>query len=227
MATDPRARRELADLRHRELNFDLPSLQALSEEAAWHVDDYCRALPGEPPGPPTPGGSFSVAQQLMRDYEFADPTVVQALYDPAEPMKGRNMLLEIRFWMLRFRVGVRVEELYGETRESDRGRIRAWGWAYRTLEGHLEKGQMNYELWKWEDSGKVEFRIHAISERAPIRNPIVRLGFRLFGRREQVRFARVCGERMVRFTTEALEGDVKTPARPALVGGLAVSPSRA
>jgi uncharacterized protein (UPF0548 family) len=226
LATEPRARRELADLRYRELNFDLPSLEALPKDAAWHVDDYCRALPGEPPGPPIPGGSFSIAQRLLSDYEFADPAVVQALYDPAEPLKGRNMLLEIRFWMLRFRVGVRVEELYSETRELDKARVRVWGWAYRTLEGHLERGQMNYELWKWEETGNVEFRIHAISEMAAIRNPIVRLGFRLFGRREQIRFARVCGERMVRFTTEALEGS-RADLRPTVVGGLAVSPSRA
>lgn len=40
--------------------------------------------------------------------------------------------------------------------------------------------------------------------RGPIRNPIVRLGFRLFGRREQLRFLDVTCERMRRLTEEAL-----------------------
>jgi uncharacterized protein (UPF0548 family) len=226
LASDPRARRELAELRGRRLNFDLQALEALPDEAAWHIDDYCRSLPAEPPGPPAPGKSFSIARRLMTDYEFADPAVVRALYDPTEPLEGRNLLLEIRFLLLRFRVGVRIDDVHDETRELDGKRARLWGWTYRTLEGHLEKGQMSYEVWKWEDTGEVQFRIHAISEMAEIRNPFVRLGFRLVGRREQVKFARECGERMVRFTTEALEAGEEAEPEPAVVGGLAVSPSR-
>ena len=67
--------------------------------------------------------------------------------------------------------------------------VRVWGWSYRTLQGHFEMGQMDYELWKWLDNGEVEFRIHVVSRRARISNHLVRLGFRLFGRREQIRFA--------------------------------------
>ena len=55
---------------------------------------------------------------------------------------------------------------------------------------------MDYQVWKWADSGEVEFRIHVVSRPASIPNPIVRLGFRLFGRREQVRFARRACERI-------------------------------
>jgi hypothetical protein len=71
-----------------------------------------------------------------------------------------------------------------------------WGWSYRTLQGHLEMGQIDYELWKWLDSGEVEFRIHVVSRAAQISNPVIRLGFRIFGRRQQVRFARRACERM-------------------------------
>jgi hypothetical protein len=74
--------------------------------------------------------------------------------------------------------------------------VRIWGWAYRTLQDHLEMGQMDYQVWKWTDSGEVEFRIHVVSRPASIRNPVIRLGFRLFGRREQIRFARRACERM-------------------------------
>jgi hypothetical protein len=59
---------------------------------------------------------------------------------------------------------------------------------------------MDYEVWKWLDTGEVEFRITAVSRRAHIRNPLVRLGFRLFGRREQLRFYRHACAEMARLT---------------------------
>jgi uncharacterized protein (UPF0548 family) len=106
------------------------------------------------------------------------------------------MLLEARFWGLRFHFGVRVGGVFDETGEFDGRRARVWGWSYRTLQGHLEMGQMDYALWKWLDDGSVEFRIRVVSRPARIPNPIVRFGFRLFGRRQQVRFARRACERM-------------------------------
>jgi hypothetical protein len=69
------------------------------------------------------------------------------------------------------------------------------GLSYRTLQGHLEMGQMDYEVWNWLDSGDVQFRIHVESRPARIPNPLTRLGFRIFGRRQQVRFARRACER--------------------------------
>jgi uncharacterized protein (UPF0548 family) len=132
----------------------------------------------------------------MRDYEFADPAIVRAVYHPDRPLEGRDMLLEARFWGMRFRFGVRVDGVIDETR-AVRGRdVHVWGWTYSTLQGHLEMGQMDYEVWKWRDSGAVEFRIHVVSRRSRIGNPIIRLGFWLFGRRQQVRFAKRACERM-------------------------------
>jgi uncharacterized protein (UPF0548 family) len=78
--------------------------------------------------------------------------------------------------------------------------VRRWGWNYRTLQGHLEMGHMDYEVRKLLDSGEVEFRIHAVSRPAHIPNPVIRLGFRLFGRRVQRRFARHACQRMARLT---------------------------
>jgi uncharacterized protein (UPF0548 family) len=132
----------------------------------------------------------------MRDYEFADPAIVRAVYRPDRPLEGRDMLLEVRFWGLRFRFGVRVGGVIDESRTVDGRDVCVWGWSYATLQGHLEMGQMEYEVWKWLESGAVEFRIHVVSRAGQIRNPIVRLGFRVFGRREQVRFAKRACERM-------------------------------
>jgi uncharacterized protein (UPF0548 family) len=205
---DPRSLEALRALHDKRLNFDLDGRDAMTREAGWNVDGYRQPLPPEPPGAPVPGGTWERARELMLDYEFADPGIVRAVYTPDSPLEGRDMLLEARFLGLRFRFGVRVEGVVDETCEADGRPVRVWGWSYRTLQGHLEMGQMDYELWKWLDSGEVEFRIHVVSRPARIPNPIVRLGFRIFGRRQQVRFARRACERMARL----LEGRPVEPA---------------
>ena len=92
------------------------------------------------------------------------------------------MLLQIRFLGLRFTVGVRVGEVYEGEREVDGQRAHVFGWAYRTLEGHFEQGEMHYQVWKWLDSGDVEFRLHAVSKAAETGPWVLRTGFRLVGR---------------------------------------------
>jgi uncharacterized protein (UPF0548 family) len=211
---DPESLEALRALRDKRLNFDLVGRDAMTRESGWNVDDYRQTLPSEQPGPPVPGGTWERARELMLDYEFADPRIVRAVYAPDSPLEGRDMLLEARFLGLRFRFGVRVEGVVDETCEADGRTIRVWGWSYRTLQGHLEMGQMDYELWKWQDSGEVEFRIHVVSRAAPIPSPIVRLGFRIFGRRQQVRFARRACERMAGL----LEGRQVQPAGLVQVG---------
>ena len=135
------------------------------------------------------------------------------------------MLLELRFHGLRFHCGVRVSRVYDEERTRDGRSARVWGWSYQTLEGHLEMGQMDWEVWKWLDSGEVEFRIHAYSRRAPDRNPVVRFGFWLFGRREQLAFLHSTLERMRRLTEIALEEGPGEPVRQA-AEELTARPSR-
>ena len=196
---DAGARRALDELHDKPLNFDRAARDEWTAEHGWRVDDYCQALPDERPGPPQPGGTWERARELMRDYEFADPAIVRAVYRPDRPLEGRDMLLEVHFWGLRFRFGVRVSGVIDESRTVDGRDICVWGWSYSTLQGHLEMGQMEYEVWKWLESGAVEFRIHVVSRAGQIRNPIVRLGFRLFARRKQVRFAKRACERMACF----------------------------
>ena len=199
-----RARRALEALAGKDYNFDPDKAEHFTTASGWHVDDYAQSLPPEPPGPPTPGGSFEVAQQLMRDYAFADPAIVRAIYAEDSPFETRDMLLEGRFYGLRFHFGVRVGGLVDEQLGVDSRPVRRWGWNYRTLQGHLEMGQMDYEVRKWLDSGQVEFRIHAFSRPARIPNPVIRLGFRVFGRWVQRRFARHACARMARLTAAAV-----------------------
>ena len=222
---DPPARRALDELHDTGLNFDLRQRDRFTSLAGWRFDEYRQPLPKEKPGPPVPGGSWEIARRLVRDYEFADPTIIRAVYHPDRPLEGRDMLLEARFYGLRFHFGVRVGGVIDEARELDGRRVRVWGWNYRTLQGHLEMGQIDYEVWKWLDNGEVEFRIRRFSRPAEVGNPLVRLGFRLFGRREQLRFARRACERMARLTAAALERSAGTEPVPLAADGVSVRPA--
>jgi hypothetical protein len=197
------AKPSLAEIEGWAVNFDPVDLPKVATDP-WHIDDYCTELPAEEPGEPEPGGSFEIAKELMTNYSFADPSMVRATWRKGAPLLGRSMLLEIRWFALRVHVAVRVSQIFDETREVDGRQVRIWGWAYQTLGDHLERGQMDYQVWKWLDTGRIEYRIHAVSVLDRIVNPVMNIGFRLIGRREQTLFARRCGERMTMLVEERL-----------------------
>ena len=204
----PRVRRRLVALPEKPLNFDPTSLEHASPDTGWTITDLCQALPGEPPGPPIQDGSWQIARSLMRGYEFADPSIVRAYYDSDAPLEGRNMLLKLQaLGIAHLYVGVRVAAVYEQLRELDGKRARVWGWSYRTLEGHVEMGQMDWEVWKWLSDGRVEFRVHAVARVAHIRNPIVSFGFYLLRGRERRAFLDSTKQRMLTFTELALGGE--------------------
>jgi uncharacterized protein (UPF0548 family) len=191
-----RAREVLDELHDKQLNFDLEAERR--PEEGWVLDDWCQDLPPEPTGDPLEAGSWAAAKRLMEGYEFADPEIVRAVYHADRPLLERDMVLEAHFYGLTFLMGLRVGGVRDERTEVDGRPVQLWGWNYRTLAGHLEMGQMDYEVWKWLDTGEVQFRIHAFSKKARIPNPVVRLGMRLFGRMMQKRFARNALTRMQR-----------------------------
>jgi uncharacterized protein (UPF0548 family) len=198
--SDPRA--ALAELRARKLNFDPSRQSEYTPENGWYADDVRRTLPSEPPGDPLPAGSWNTARRIARDYDFADRSIVEGVFDRSKPLEDRTMLLVLRFHALRIHVGVRVGDVYNENRELDGRSGRLFGWNYRTLEGHVEKGQMDWQVWKFPDSGEVLFRIRSFSRPAGGGNFLVRTGFQLVGRREQLRFLKLTAERMARLTEE-------------------------
>jgi uncharacterized protein (UPF0548 family) len=200
-----RIQRRLAELTRKPLNFDLAELANASPRTGWTTTELSQPLPGEPPGMPLATGSWQIARRLMSGYEFADPSIVRAYYDADIPLERRNMLLRLQaLGVAHLFVGVRVGEVYEQTRELDGKRARVWGWNYRTLEGHVEVGQMDWEVWKWLDDGHVEFRVHAVSRPARIPNPIVRFGFHLLRERERDAFLASTKRRMRTFTELAL-----------------------
>ncbi len=206
LTLSPQIRRRLAQLDGRPLNYDPAALDLAQPPPGWEVDDRRQPLPGEAPGDPVEDGSFQIASRLIRGYEFADPSMVRAFYEPRSPSPGRDMLLELRaLGLLRVYVGVRVAEVYDNTREVGGRPVSVFGWSYRTLEGHVEMGQMNWEVWKWLDSGEVDFHVHAVFRSAPDSNPVIRVGFRLLRSHERALFLGSTDRRMKEFTELGLE----------------------
>lgn len=194
--------RALEALRRAPLNLAPQAGDARTPERGWHADALSQPLPGEAPGDPEPGGPWQIARRLLEEYRIADPAIVRATWARGAPLLGREMLLQLRlFRVLHTWAGVRVTRVWDEDRES----ARVFGYEYATLRGHVEVGRMGYEVWKWREHGAVEFRLHAHSRASGDGAPWTRLGFRLFGRRSQVRFHLRCCERVARLTAEELE----------------------
>jgi uncharacterized protein (UPF0548 family) len=221
-----RAERALAALRGVGLNFEPQPLDRYTPGRGWHADALSQRLPGEPPGNPTPGGSWEIAKRLIEDYRVADPALVRATWDPARPLLGREMLLTLRLYRLvSVHAGVRVTRVWDEDRVLADREARVFGFEYATLAGHVEMGRMDYEVCKRLDDGAVEFRLHAHSRASEDGPPWVRLGFRLFGRRAQLRFYLRCCDRIARLTALEL-GLPDEPPPPAVRLSSPVRPPR-
>jgi uncharacterized protein (UPF0548 family) len=194
MVDSPAIQRRLDTFSTAGFNFDPAQL---SESNGYILTDVRHPLPAEVPGDPVPDGSWEIARRLIADYEFADPAMVRAYFDPAVPLTGRTMMLRLSaLGVFRVYVGVRILSVIDETREEAGRQARVWGWTYGTLKGHVESGEMSWTTWKWPDTGEVEFRIHALSRPAQINNPFTRLGFRVLGTHERQAFLHSSGARM-------------------------------
>lgn len=204
--TDTRAMRILERLHDVPVNYEAPENDAYDVGQGWVIDTYRQPLPSEAPGEPVQGGAFAVARGCMEHYEFADPRLIRAVYHPDQELRGRTMLLIGRFGPLRFHMGARVNNVIDQVAQIEGRDVRQWGWSYQTLRGHLETGQMRFQVWKWLDDGRVEFHIDAASRPAHIPNLITRLGFRMFGRRLQLRFAHRACARMDALVRAKLAG---------------------
>ena len=185
----------------------------------WRHDELRFAIARERPGPPEPHGAWQRARRAVDAYEFSDPSVIRAVYDAEAPLLGRDMLLEGRWGMLRFYMGVRVTAVVDEERPG----ATVWGWAYETLEGHLECGRMSYEVVKEHATGEVQLDVRAVSRGAPTLGPVTTLGWRLFGRRTQLAFYAACGRRLAAIVAAGTPG----PAPTRRWGSLVLAPSDA
>ena len=196
------------------VNYDFARQSEYTGATGWRIDDYATDLPAEAPGPPEAAGSFAAAQEVLRRYAFPPPDLITGYFDPAVPLEKRVMVLRAHFLVFNFYFGVRVSEVTDEAaRPTPDGPERVWGYGYRTLEGHFEKGQIDFTIHKNITSGAVQFRIHAVSQPGQIRNPFYWLGFKLFGRVLQRKFARESLRRMRGLVAASLAGR-PLPAQP-------------
>lgn len=196
-------------------NFDLTRTSEYTPENGWRVDDYETELPLEAPGPPDPHGSWAAAREVLRNYTFPPPDLITGIFLPDQPLEQRVMVLRGRFLLFTFWFGVRIGGVTDERQTLPAGeQEQVWGYNYRTLEGHFERGQIDFTIHKNLTTGRVRFHIHAFSQTGRISNPFYWIGFRLFGRMLQRRFAHESMRRLKEQVAEMLRKGWQAPAPP-------------
>ena len=171
-------------------NYDEKVYHAAKDKSGWKIDHYHAQLATEAPGRSVPDGPFEHVKNAIQLYKFPDPNLIRAVFEPERELSGRNMLLIAKFAGLSFYFGVRVVAVIDEIRKNEDGDdAQVWGYAYRTLKGHFEIGEIRFEVSKNIRSGVVSFEISAYSKPDRIHNPFYRAGFRVFSRPLQKYFA--------------------------------------
>ncbi len=203
-----------------DLNFDPDGPKPF--EGGWRSGVADTSIAQEPPGPPEDCGAFETAWDAITRYEFSDPRIVVGHFDPAEPLHGRTMLLELKALGFRFLAGTRVCATRNETSEHQTVR----GFRYDTLRGHIEAGWEWFLLTKSHATGEVRFRIEAEWRPGDFPNAWSRLGFRLLSshyqrrwtRRAPLRLRAIIAETRARQAVDSTEAD-RTPRAGSLQPG--------
>ncbi|MFD5828292.1 DUF1990 family protein [Lentzea sp. NPDC060358] len=180
----------VTELRDRSVNYDESEVRA----PTWHFDHHRFVLGTDPPGRPAEGSVWWRACREVAAYAFTPPGLLRAHYLRDDPLVGRNLLLVGRFALARFAMGVRITEA-GSGEDGERC---SWGWGYETLQGHLERGRVDYRVVKDLRTGVVTLEVDSHHQVNPRAHPVLRLGWALFGRRAQRRFYSAAGENLRR-----------------------------
>lgn len=98
------------------------------------------------------------------------------------------MLLTATFLWMKFDLPVRVSRVIDHRETSPDGPAQVWGYSYLTLSGHIERGEMTFEVVKMLGTGEIRFRIHSFSQTGHIPSWLYRIGYRLVGHRLRMRF---------------------------------------
>lgn len=186
------------------LPFNFDPADEPEESDIWFKDEYSEPLPPEQPGDVEKGGSFEIAKDFLSSYRFPNPRRLIGYFDRKAPLLGRNLLLRASFAGFVFEFGVRVVKVVDERIDSAHGPLAVWGYSYRTLEGHWEKGEIFFCVEKQLNSGRVTVRTRSYSRPGSIPNVFHRIGFRIFGRSLQREFARDCVHRTRRHVERRL-----------------------
>ena len=204
-----RAMRQYLDaLESRTVNFDVP-LEQMTVANGWTIDGSHDEIGTEPEGPPVPDGIFARAKQAIINYDFSDPSIVTGHFDPATPVVGRNMLLEIKVLGFRFLNGVRVHSVRDEY-EHD---TTYFGFRYDTLEGHIEQGFEWFLLTKDHATGGIHFKIEAHWRLGDFPNLWSKVGFKLIGEHYRTLWRHRAPERLRRIAHQPVAAPVAPPGQ--------------
>jgi uncharacterized protein (UPF0548 family) len=190
-------KRCLEALPAKSLNFDEASEDAMTRERGWH-HYHSEAVIAR--GPDV-DARFARAKTALATYQFSDPSIVIAHFDPAAPLLHRRLLLEIKIWGLRYLCPAVVSTVRDERD--------LFAFRYDTLDGHIERGVEWFVLSKSE-SGDIRFRIEARWRRGEFPNWWSRLGFILIAGFYQRRWHRRAHQRL---SLLAHYGSPKRPRR--------------
>ena len=186
---DARLRARLDAIAKMQPTIDHADRQTSLTGTGWYLDDREIALPPEAPGIPAASGSFALASKILERYAFPPARLIRGRFDPDAPLAQRPMLLTATYLWMTFELPVRVSSVIDIERDGERGTERVWGYSYETLVGHVERGEITFEVSKQLTTGAVHFRIRSFSQTGHIPNLFYRVGFRMVGRRLQRRFA--------------------------------------
>lgn len=224
LSVDDRLLARLAEIDRMQPTVDLAKRDSYVAAAGWQVDAREVALPGELPGPPLPDASFAIACSILSEYSFPPSRLIRGRFDPRVPLARRSMLLTATYLWMRFELPVRVSRVIDESREGAAGREQVWGYSYQTLAGHIERGEISFEIVKTLATGLVRFRIHSFSQTGHIANLLHRIGFRFVGRRLQARFAVESLRNMQRLVAGALTTGTNATTHATSVPGGSIRP---
>lgn len=158
----------------------------------WHRSCSEALLSREPPGEPAHDGAFARARMAVQNYEFSDPRIVTAHFDPRLPLPGRRMLLEIRAFGFRFLCGVEIGKVVSDDDEEQS----LFGFRYDTLEGHIERGSEWFLLTQCKRTGELRYRIEAIWRPGEFPNWWSKAGFHILAPLYQRRWHVLAQHRM-------------------------------
>lgn len=192
----------LEALQHADRNFPGIVEQEMTGEAGWqhYHSEAVIAVENEA------NERFARARQALASYQFSDPAIVVAHFDPKTPLLLRRILLEIKIWGLRYLCPAMV------THVRDEGST--YGFRYDTLEGHIERG-VEWFLLTRNERGEIRFRIEARWQQGEFPNWWSRAGFFFVSDYYQRRWHRHAHQRMSLF---AHYGSLQRP--PADAAGL-------
>ena len=179
-------------------NFDVDDPAEMTTANGWNHYRSSAALAREPEGAPIDEGFFHHGCIALRNFQFSDPAIVTAHFDPSADLHSRRMLLELKAVGLRYLCGVAI----GAVRSTDDDEQTVWGYRYDTLEGHIERGAEWFLLSKSHATGEIRYEISARWRPGQFPNWWSRLGFSMLGRHYQRRWHVRAHQRLALLMTE-------------------------